>query len=110
MVSQVTHAIDRAPEDNVYTTLKSAVIRLLSGSQEGRLQQLSSQIEPRDRTPSHFLRHMRTLVGDAEVDETVLQQLWMRCFQSHMAVYIANNSDKCNLEELVEKADNSRIL
>ena len=66
VVSQVTHAIDKAPEDELYATLKSAVIRLLSGSQERRLQQLFSQTELGDRTPSQLLRHMRTLVGGAK--------------------------------------------
>ena len=32
VVCQVTHAIDKAPEDELYTTLKSAAIRLFSGS------------------------------------------------------------------------------
>ena len=78
MVSQVSHAIDKAPEDELYATLKSAVIRLLSGSQERRLQQLLSQTELGDRTTSQLLRHKGTLVGDAKVDDTILQQLWMR--------------------------------
>ena len=105
VVSQVTHAIDRAPEDELYTTLKSTVIRLLSGSQERRLQQLFSQTELGDRTPSQLLRHMRTLVGDANVDDTIFQQLWMRCLPSHIAACLASCSDKCDLEELAEKAE-----
>ena len=105
VVSQVTHTIDKAPEDELYDTLKSAVIRLLSGSQERRLQQLFSQTELGDRTPSQLLRQMRTLVGDAKVDDTILQQLWMRCLPSHMAACLASCSDNCDLEELAEKAD-----
>ena len=57
VVSQVTHAIDKAPEDESYTTLKSAVIGLLYGSQERRLQ-LFSQTESGDRAPSQLLHHM----------------------------------------------------
>ena len=102
VVSQVTHAIDRAPEDKLNTTLKSAVIRQLSGSQERRLQQLFSQTELGNRIPSKLLRHMRTLVGDANVDETILQHLWMRCLPSHMAACLDSCSDKCNPEELAE--------
>ena len=66
VLSQVSQAIYKAPVDELYATLKSAVIRLLSGSQERRLQQLSSQTELGDRTPSQLLCHMRTLVGDAK--------------------------------------------
>ena len=40
-----------------------------------------------------------------KIDDTILQQLWMRCLPSHMAACLANCSDKCDLEELAEEAD-----
>ena len=37
LVSQVNHTIDKAPVENLYTSLKSALIPILSDSQEGEV-------------------------------------------------------------------------
>ena len=42
--------------------------------------QVFSQTELGDRTLSQLLSAMGTLVGNAVVEDTNLQQLWMRCF------------------------------
>ena len=41
--------------------------------------QVFSQTELGDRTLSQLLSAMGTLVGNAVVEDTNLQQLWMRC-------------------------------
>ena len=97
VVSQFTHAIDKPPEDELYTTLKCAVIRLLSGSHEKRLQQLFSQTNLGDHILSMLLRHMETLVCDSKVDDTIFQQLLMRCLPSYVAACLASCSDNWNL-------------
>ncbi|CAH0551106.1 unnamed protein product [Brassicogethes aeneus] len=63
--NEVEDLIINPPANTPYTTLKTEIIRRLSVSEERRVRQLLMEEELGDRTPSQFLRHLRSLVASS---------------------------------------------
>jgi hypothetical protein len=90
------------PRENKYEHLKTQIITRLSISSDRRLKRLLESEEMGDRTPSQFLRHLRTLGGTAPDD--ILRSLWMsRLPQTAQSVVAAQRS--LPLDSLAEVAD-----
>uniref|UniRef100_A0A5K3FWV1 Uncharacterized protein n=1 Tax=Mesocestoides corti TaxID=53468 RepID=A0A5K3FWV1_MESCO len=56
---------------------------------EARLRHLLSATELGDRFPRILLKHLRYLVGDNKVDDSVLRQLWAKCFPTNTNAIIS---------------------
>lgn len=91
------------PETDKYETLKKELIQRLSTSQTQRVRQLLEQEELGDRTPSQFLRHMRSLAG-ATVSDDFLRTLWSGRLPAMTRAIVIGQAD-LPLNKLAEIAD-----
>ncbi|XP_017795936.1 PREDICTED: uncharacterized protein LOC108577308 [Habropoda laboriosa] len=73
--AEVHDVICNPPERERYETIKQELIHRVSTSQTRKIHQLLEKEEIGDRTPSQFLRHIKTLAGDT-VSEEFLRTLW----------------------------------
>lgn len=103
IIGEVEDIITNPPASNRYGKLKSELIRRLSTSEEQRVRQLVSDEELGDRRPSQFLRHLRSLAGNALSDEKILRQLWMRRLPPHIQAILA--AQDLPLDKIAELAD-----
>lgn len=104
VIGEVEDIILQPPPQDKYGRLKSELIHRLSTSEEQRVRQLVSDEELGDRRPSQFLRHLRSLAGNALTDENLLRQLWMRRLPQHLQAILAAQSE-LSLSKIAELAD-----
>ncbi|KAH7973676.1 hypothetical protein HPB49_003818 [Dermacentor silvarum] len=71
------------PTANLYEHLKNELIDRLSLSEDQKVRQLQPA-ELAERKPSQLLRHMRALVGNMEVPDSLLQALWLQGLPPHV--------------------------
>ncbi|KAJ8709456.1 hypothetical protein PYW08_009460 [Mythimna loreyi] len=105
--ADIEDILTNPPKENKYEFLKSELIRRLSCSEEKRLNQLLNDEELGDRSPSQFLRHLRSLAGPTLQNETILRQLWLRRLPQTVQAILAAQAD-LPLSKVAELAD--RIL
>ncbi|XP_076239971.1 uncharacterized protein LOC143182668 [Calliopsis andreniformis] len=100
---EVQDIFSSPPETNKYETLKHELIHRLSASQSQRIRQLLEQEEIGDRTPSQFLRHMKSLAGTT-VSEDFLRTLWSSRLPEMTRAIVTAQPD-LPLNKLAEIAD-----
>ena len=105
IAKEVIDVLDPMPSSLPYDTLKTAVLKRTTASDEAKLKQLLSGVEIGDRTPSQLLRHMRSLVGTSKLDDSILQQLWLNHFPPNTKAILATTADQVSLETLADTAD-----
>lgn len=101
--AHVEDVILRPPPADKYDTIKMELIKRLSTSQQQRIRQLLEHEEIGDRSPSQFLRHLRTLAGTTVQDE-FLKTLWLNRLPSTMQAILVAQSG-LTLEKLAGIAD-----
>ncbi|XP_026482724.1 uncharacterized protein LOC113390949 [Ctenocephalides felis] len=101
---QIEDVINSPPAENKYIKLKEELIKRLSISERQRIRQLLLQEELGDRSPSQFLRHLRSLVETTTVDNSLLREIWIQRLpaQTQQILQTQINGD---LEELASLAD-----
>nr|CDS28490.1 gag pol polyprotein [Hymenolepis microstoma] len=72
---QLREIISKTPDNTSYDQLKEAVIKRFSVPKKKRLQQLFSQTELGDRSPTQLLKHMRSLASGCELQDEMLKEL-----------------------------------
>ncbi|XP_046402553.1 uncharacterized protein LOC124168383 [Ischnura elegans] len=100
---EVEDIITDPPSEGKYDRVKSELIRRLSASQEQRIRQLLEREEMGDRTPSQFLRQLRTTAGPA-LPNTFLKTLWLGRLPASMQAILATQGDE-ELEKIALLAD-----
>nr|CDS35042.1 gag pol polyprotein [Hymenolepis microstoma] len=71
--------------ENDAVCIYAAAKKLLRPAQvEKRLQQLFSQIELGDHSPSHLLSHMCSLACGLELNDKILMELWVNSYQDDL--------------------------
>ena len=83
---EVVDLIETPPAATPYTSLKNALIDRVGVSEEQRLHQLLSEEVLGDRTPSQFLRHLRSL--SSAVPERLLRSIWARRLPTHVRAVV----------------------
>ncbi|XP_067204436.1 uncharacterized protein [Linepithema humile] len=102
-IKEIKDVITNPPTCGKYEAVKRALIQRLSDSQEHRIRQLLEREELGDRKPSQFLRHLRTLAGNAVPDQ-LLRTLWLGRLPAQMQIILATRTDDL-LEDVAEQAD-----
>ena len=105
IASEVIDIIDPMPTEQPYTTLKAAILKRTTVSDEARLPHLLSGLELGDRLPSQLLRHMRSLAGNFKINDTILRQLWCKCLPSNTNAILSTQEEGVSLDKLAEMAD-----
>ena len=102
---EVMDILAQPPQEDSYQTLKDAIISRNTASGDACLQRPLSGCEIGDRTPSQFLRHMRTLAGQYQVDEAVLRNLWSQRLPHNTRLILSTQDDGTPLDKLARTAD-----
>ncbi|XP_015433591.1 PREDICTED: uncharacterized protein LOC107189545 [Dufourea novaeangliae] len=100
---EVQGIFNNPPETDKYATLKRELIHRLSVSQSQRIRQLLEQEEMGDRTPFHFLRHMRSLARTS-VTDNFFRTLWSSRLPAMIRAIVTAQAD-LTLDKLAEIAD-----
>ncbi|XP_054287805.1 uncharacterized protein LOC129003534 [Macrosteles quadrilineatus] len=101
---EVEDIITNPPATNRYAVLRSKLIERLSNSEEECVRQLISDEDIGDRKPSQFLRHLRSLLGPAQLQDNILRALWLRRLPVNIqAILTAQN--ELPLDKLADIAD-----
>ena len=104
IAEEVSDVITSPPSQDKYNTLKIAVIKRFTDSQQKKLQQLLNAEELGDRKPTQLLRKMKSLIGTSNaVGEDLLKQLWMQRLPNNIQVVLT--SQRMDLDKLAELAD-----
>ncbi|BHF75588.1 hypothetical protein SprV_0501868400 [Sparganum proliferum] len=77
VISQVQSLLANPPADAPYSTLKAEILRLNSVSDRQRYHQLIKEESLGDRKPSDLLRRMRSLLGDMQVDDKFVKEMFL---------------------------------
>jgi len=92
------------PATNKYETLKTALIKRMSPSEDLRVRQLLETAQLGDKRPSEFLIHMRYLAESTHIHEPLLRTLWLRQLPAHIQAILQTQS-RTTLEDLAALAD-----
>lgn len=102
---EVADIIEAPPVADKYQRLKETLVSRLTDSDEKRWRKLLNDVELGDRKPTHLLREMRRLTGNA-VDEQLLQTIWMQRLPTRIQelLSVAEGVAIDKLAELADKA------
>ena len=93
------------PTSQQYDYLKSELIKRTSVSERKRLHQLLVAEELGDRKPTQLLRKMRQLLGNAELEERILRQLFLKRLPTNVQPILVSSVDTISLDQLATLAD-----
>lgn len=99
----VADILEQPPAQVKYETLKSALVKRFSVSQEKQLRTLLGAMELGSKTPSTLLREMRTLAG-RDATDTMLRTLWTQRLPQRIQELLVVLED-VNLDKLAACAD-----
>lgn len=92
------------PSENLYNSIKSALLDRLAPSDERKLEQLLSGQDLGDGRPSEVLRSIRALAG-SNFSDHIIRSLWVRRLPPIIKTAIVGQPTSTPLEELKKQAD-----
>ncbi|BHF61467.1 hypothetical protein SprV_0100444100 [Sparganum proliferum] len=105
VISQVQSLLANPPADAPYSTLKAEILRLNSVSDRQRYHQLIKEESLGDRKPSDLLRRMRSLLGDMQVDDKFVKEMFLERLPADVQTILASGSQDLTASQLAEMAD-----
>ncbi|XP_071960400.1 uncharacterized protein [Antedon mediterranea] len=93
------------PYQRPYTHLKSELVKRTSVSEQKRLHQLLTTEELGDRKPSQLLRKMYQLLGDRDLETSILKQLFVQRLPTNVQLILASTREDMDLSDLAALAD-----
>ncbi|BHF80034.1 hypothetical protein SprV_0702315800 [Sparganum proliferum] len=98
----------KPPADAPFSALKAEILRLNAVSDRQRYHQLIKEESLGDRKPSELLRRMRTLLGDMQVDEKLVKEMFLERLPADVLTILASGLQDLTLSHLTEMADRMR--
>ena len=105
VAQEVRELLITPPAEEPYKTLKDELIKRTSASEQKRLHQLLTSEELGDRKPSQLLRRMKQLLGEKNLEDSILKQLFVQRLPTNIQLILASTSQTTTLEELAALAD-----
>ncbi|BHF78575.1 hypothetical protein SprV_0602168800 [Sparganum proliferum] len=105
VISQVQSLLAHPPADAPYSALKAEILRLNSVSDRQRYHQLIKEESLGDRKPSDLLRRMRSLLGDMQVDDKFVKEMFLERLPADVQTILASGSQDLTVSQLAEMAD-----
>ncbi|BHF66484.1 hypothetical protein SprV_0200950100 [Sparganum proliferum] len=105
VISQVQSLQANSPADAPYSALKAEILRLNSVSDRQRYHQLIKEESLGDRKPSDLLRRMRSLLGDMQVDDKFVKEMFLERLPADVQTILASGSQELTVSQLAETAD-----
>ncbi|BHF61960.1 hypothetical protein SprV_0100494000 [Sparganum proliferum] len=88
-----------------HSALKAEILRLNSVSDRQRYHQLIKEESLGDRKPSDLLRRMRSLLGDMQVDDKFVKEMFLERLPADVQTILASGSQDLTVSQLAEMAD-----
>ncbi|CAH8566999.1 unnamed protein product [Schistosoma bovis] len=105
VADSVREALAKPDTEKPYDVLKEAVIKTLSLSDQQAVEQLLSQVQIGDRTPSQLKNYMKSLLGDRHIDNNLFYQLWLRRLPAKIQQILAVGDTDADLDNIAKIAD-----
>ncbi len=105
VAQEIRDLLINPPTDQPYDKLKSELIKRTSASEQKRLHQLLISEELGDRKPSQLLRRMRQLLGDNNLEDRILRQLFLQRLPMNAQLILASSADTVSIDQLATLAD-----
>lgn len=105
VAQEVRDILLNPPTQTPYDTIKAELIRRTSASEQKRLRQLLISEELGDRKPTQLLRRMHQLLGDRQLESSILKQLFVQRLPTNVQLILASLSDTVDIESLATIAD-----
>ncbi|KAJ8043655.1 hypothetical protein HOLleu_10849 [Holothuria leucospilota] len=105
VAQEVRDKLLNPPTQNPNDTIKAELIRRTSASEQKRLRQLLISKELGDRKPTQLLRRMHQLLGDRQLESSILKQLFVQRLPTNVQLILASLSDTVDIESLATIAD-----
>lgn len=102
---EVMDFLQNPPAANKYKTLKDELISRLSKSERAKIKQLLENEPMGDKTPSQFLRHMRSLADKTTVPDKLLRDMWSSRLPLRTQDILTTQGDDAKLDTLGSLAD-----
>ena len=106
VAQEVRDLLINQPAETPYTKLKTELVKRTSASQQQRLHQLLNTEELGDRKPTQLLRRMQQLLGDSQLEPSIMKQLFLQRLPSNVQLILASTKDSMDTENLAKIADN----
>nr|VZI51743.1 unnamed protein product [Spirometra erinaceieuropaei] len=105
VISQVQSLLANPPADAPYSALMAEILRLNSVSDRQMYHQLIKEESLGDRKPSELLRRMRCLLGDMQVDDKFVKEMFLERLPTDVQTILASGSQDLSVSQLAEMAD-----
>ena len=105
IAQEVRDLLISPPAENPYDNLKIELVKRTSESEQKRLHQLLISEELGDKKPSQLLRRMKQLLGENNLEDKILRQLFLQRLPQNVQLILASSSDALDLEQLALIAD-----
>nr|VZI12705.1 unnamed protein product [Spirometra erinaceieuropaei] len=105
VISQVQSLQANPPADASHSALKAEILRLNSVSDRQRYHQLIKEESLGDRKPPELLRRMRCLLGDMQVDDKFVKEMFLERLPTDVQTILASGSQDLTVSQLAEMAD-----
>ena len=105
IAQEVRDLLINPPAENPYTQLKSELVKRTSASEQQRLHQLLNAEQLGDRKPTQLLRRMQQLLGESQLESSIMTQLFIQRLPTNAQLILASSKDTLNTESLAKVAD-----
>ena len=90
--ADIADLLENPPDDDMFITLKKALIDRLAVSEAARIKRILSNEQMGDRTPSQHLRHLRSQAG-TNFSDAALTSIWLDTLPSDVRLVVAGGDD-----------------
>ena len=105
VAQEVRDLLINPPAENPYTRLKSELVKRTSASEQQRLHQLLNAEQLGDRKPTQLLRRMQQLLGERQLEPSIMTQLFLQRLPTNAQLILASSKDTLETESLAKLAD-----
>ena len=105
VAQEVRDLLINPPAENPYTQLKSELVKRTSASEQQRLHQLLNAEQLGDRKPTQLLRRMQQLLGERQLEASIMTQLFLQRLPTNAQLILASSKDSLDTESLAKLAD-----
>lgn len=105
VAQEVRDLLINPPADTPYTQLKTALVKRTSASEQQRLHQLLHTEELGDRKPTQLYRRMQQLLGNRQLEPSIMKQLFLQRLPTNAQLILASTTDELDTASLAKMAD-----
>nr|VZI48326.1 unnamed protein product [Spirometra erinaceieuropaei] len=105
VISQVQSLLSNPSADAPYSALNSEILRVISVYDQQRYHQLIKEESLGDRKPSELLRRMRSLLGDMQVEDKFVKEMFLERLPADVQTILSSGYQDLTVSQLAEMAN-----